>query len=191
MTDQELINEIRTGNIASSQKAMRHLYKTFYPMTKNMVCKYNGNTADAQDVFQDSVIIVYNKIKQADFTVTSKLSSYMYSVSKNLWFKHLRDNKKSSNNLDISGLQIDSFERIDESLEFTDRQVMLGKLLMESGKKCFDLLKAFYFEKLRVKKIVELHNYSSDQIVRTQKLRCIKKIRVLMESTIEYNELRS
>lgn len=191
MTDQELIEEIRTGDVISSQKAIRHLYKTCFPMTENIVRKNNGSAADAQDIFQDAMIIMYNKIKQADFSIASKLSTYTYGVSKNLWFKHLRDNKKSSNNLSISELQIDSFERIDEDLEFTEQQVMLGKLLMKSGQKCLDLLKAFYFEKLSVKKIVELQNYSSGQIVRTQKMRCIKKIRALMHSNNEFDELKS
>lgn len=191
MTDQELIEEIKTGHISSSQKAMRHLYKTCYPMTENMVRNNKGSIADAQDIFQDAMIVVYNRIKQEDFSISSKISTYTFGISRNLWLKNLRDNKKSSNNLDINEMHIDSSERIDEALEFSEQQIMLGKLLMKSGQKCFELLKAFYFEKLRVKKIAELQNYSSEQIVKNQKVRCIKKIRALMQSNHEYIELKN
>lgn len=191
MTDQELIEEIKNGNIGSSHNAMRQLYKTCFPMTKYMVCKNNGSVSDAEDIFQDTMIIVYNKVKQVDFSLTSKLSTYVSAVSKNLWLKHLRDNKVSANNLKIDDFKLASLENIHESLEFTEQQVMLGKLLMTSGQKCYDILKAFYFEKLRIKKIAKLFNYSSEQIVRTQKMRCLKKLRTLMKNNLEYNELKS
>jgi len=141
-----------------------------------------------KDIFQDAMIVMYNKAKIESFELNSKLSTFLYSISRNLWLKHLRDNKLSSNNLVASDLQIKGGDDIHNELEFREDQKLLGDLLQKSGAKCVALLKAFYFEKLKMKKIVELQSYSSEQVAKNQKVRCIKKIRILLMENKEFRD---
>lgn len=188
MTDQEIIKEIRYGNITSSERALKYMYASFYSMTEHMILKNSGIKADAKDVFQDAMIVFYNKIKQDDFKLNSKISTFLYAISRNIWLKKLRDNKKSTNNLSIEDLHLIGTDDIQMVLEFSENQIILGDLLEKSGPKCVALLKAFYFEKLRIRKIAELQNYSSEQVVKNQKSRCIKKIKTLLMKNKNYRE---
>jgi RNA polymerase sigma factor (sigma-70 family) len=54
----------------------------------------NGGTAeDAEDTFQDGIVIIYNKISLNIFTLTSSFKTYMYSVCRNLWLQKLNKRK--------------------------------------------------------------------------------------------------
>lgn len=87
--DQELIRSIKAGE--------NHLLESFYKKNFLIVAHYikqnNGNEEDAQDVFQESIIILVNKVREPNFTLTSALSTYLFAISKNIWLKHLRDDK--------------------------------------------------------------------------------------------------
>ena len=54
----------------------------------------NGDEDDAKDVYQEGIIIVYNKIKSGDFELTSKLKTYIYSYQPELLEMLIQQNKK-------------------------------------------------------------------------------------------------
>ena len=76
MLDQDIIELIRTNK---SEKALRSLYKHF-PMMQKIIRHNGGNTQDAEDVFQEALIILVRGIKENDFTLTAKLSTYLFSI---------------------------------------------------------------------------------------------------------------
>ena len=40
----------------------------------------NGNEDDAKDIFQESIIVLYEKVKAGKFELSSKLKTFIYSV---------------------------------------------------------------------------------------------------------------
>jgi len=180
MTDKEIVEQIKNGTSVSSDRALTEMYRNCYKMIEHLVLTNNGVKDDAQDIFQDSMVVFYNKVKQNGFELTGKASTYLYSIARNIWLRRLRDNKKNTNNMSLEGIELVSAEDIDRELVFTEDQIILGKLLKQSGEKCVELLKAFYFEKLKIRKITELLNFSSEQVVKNQKSICLKKLKVIM-----------
>lgn len=53
----------------------------------------------------------------------------------------------------------------------------LLKLLTSAGKKCMDLLKSFYYDKLPVNELAESFGYSGPRSVTVQKHKCLEKVR--------------
>ena len=186
MTDQEIIKQLRNGTMRDSSKAIRMVYKEGYPLTESLIVKNSGTKNDAEDIFQEAMVVFYKKVKHPDFSLNSKISTYLFAVSRNLWLKKLRDNRVSSTGQVVEDLHLDAGIDIQLNMEYTEEQKMIGELMMETGNKCYELLKAYYFEKQRMKKIAELLEYASEQVAKNQKVRCMKKIRIVLDRKPSY-----
>ena len=189
MKDSELIEYIRLNSAKDCDVAMRQIYKECYPMTLSLITKNSGNIEDAKDIFQEAMVIFYYKVKSDDFVLNSKISTYIYSISKNQWYKKIRDGKKEKK------LELPDYLQNDMEVDFTtnqydfkDSQIALADLLEKSGEKCVKLLKYFYIANLSLLKISEIFEYSSEQVAKNKKARCLKKIRVIMLQNSEYKE---
>ena len=59
-------------------------------MIFSLVIKNSGNEDDAIDVLQDALIVLYEKVQLGTFELTVKLTTYIYGVSRNIWYNKLR-----------------------------------------------------------------------------------------------------
>jgi len=50
-----------------------------------MVFRKGGSIEDANDIFQDGLIIMLEKLDNKDFVLTCKFKTYLYCVCENLW----------------------------------------------------------------------------------------------------------
>lgn len=75
------------------------LYKFYYPMVEKFVLRNSGCKEDAEDIFQETLIVLYKKLPTDDFELTSSLKTYIFSISSNLWLKRLRKAKSHLNYL--------------------------------------------------------------------------------------------
>ena len=81
-----------------------------------------------------------------------------------------------------------SESNIELDMEYSENQKMLGTILNQAGERCKKLLKSFYYEKLSMNKIASTQGYSSEQIAKNQKLRCLKKIRAIVNKSEFYTK---
>ena len=188
MTDKEIIEQLKNNDLKGGAQAFRVLYKENYYMVESYVLKNNGTKDDAKDIFQDCLIAFYKNVKKETFELNSKISTYLYGITRNLWLKKLRDNKIVTTPMDEYGDSMDDDTTIAQKIVYTERQKIIGRLLTEAGDKCKDLLNAFYYEKMSIKKIAEALGYSSDQVVKNQKVRCLKKLRSIMNNSNYFSE---
>lgn len=188
MTDLEIIEILRNNDIKGSTNALKTIYKNNYYMVEDYVKKNNGTKDDAKDLFQDSVIVLYKNIKKDSFLLSGKISTYLYSISRNLWLKKLRDTKIKTTEIDTHNESFSTSETIQLKIEYSENQIFLGRLLTKAGEKCKKILKAFYYDKQSMKTIAEMQGYSSEQVAKNQKLRCLKKIRSVLNEHGLYSE---
>ncbi len=94
-TDTELLQGLAAGD----RTVVASLYKLYLPVLTKWILSRGGLDADADDVFQEALLVVYAKAKSPEFCLTCKLSTYLFAVSKRIWYKKL---EQSSNfyNLD-------------------------------------------------------------------------------------------
>jgi RNA polymerase sigma factor (sigma-70 family) len=76
-----------------SDYIINFIYKEFFPLIRFLVTENGGSDEDAEDIFQDGIIIIYNKISLNQFILTSSFKTYMYSVCRNLWLQKLNKRK--------------------------------------------------------------------------------------------------
>ena len=111
MDDQTLLELIRTGK---NDLALNALYRNF-PAIRKLVRSRGGTTRDAEDVFQEALIVLIGKVKK-DFQLSARLSTYLYGVCRFLWNEQLRKRRQqvsfdppadgTSDNASLGGLSV-------------------------------------------------------------------------------------
>jgi RNA polymerase sigma factor (sigma-70 family) len=168
---------------AETEKLMMRLYKSAFPAVARYVAKLGGSFDDARDVFQDALVIYYEKAAAGKLELQKGESAYLLGIAKHLWFKKFRDGR-----YDISLDEFEGFDLPDE----TEPQPAAEKLLHyleTAGKKCMDILSAFYYDKLPMKQIAGLFGYSGERSVTVQKHKCLEKVRdTIKQNALQYED---
>jgi DNA-directed RNA polymerase specialized sigma24 family protein len=92
-------SEIVFGILNNSESAIKRLYVAYFPMVLQLIVNNNGTADDAKDIYQEAIIVLYNKIKKGDFELNSKLKTFIYSVCRRLWLKRLSQMNRYSGDL--------------------------------------------------------------------------------------------
>jgi RNA polymerase sigma factor (sigma-70 family) len=170
MNDQKIIELIRTGK---SDGALSALYKNF-PMMRKMIRSKGGSPDDAEDIFQEALIILVRKVRQDDLVLTAQLSTYLYSVCRFLWKEELKKRKISIPYDFESGLTESGEQLLSVALEEEARAKMAEKVIEELKERCRELLLLFYEGRFRLKDIATKMGYSSENTAKNQKYKCLE-----------------
>ena len=159
------------------------LYKSAFPLVARYVARKGGDFDQAKDVFQDALIVYYEKCI-SNGNIPRNQKAYLLGIAKNLWLKSYRDNSR--------------YVPMDEALQLTDisdtaeRQPLSATLLayLEStGQKCLDLLKSFYYDKMPMGDIAERFGFSGVRSATVQKFKCLEKVRDTVKSkALQYED---
>ena len=59
-------------------------------MVQILVINNNGSADEAKDIFQEAIIVLYEKVRSGVFELNCQIKTYVYSVSERLWLKRLQ-----------------------------------------------------------------------------------------------------
>jgi RNA polymerase sigma factor (sigma-70 family) len=94
------VTELIDGLRRRDNRVLAFIYKTFYPPIVKFILTNSGTEEDAKDIFQEALIVVFRNIKEkSDFKLESGFQTYLYSIARLLWLKHLRDSRNQDRNL--------------------------------------------------------------------------------------------
>ena len=148
-------------------------------MVLQFILNNNGDEDDAKDVYQESVIVVYNKIQSGDFELTSKLKTYIYSISRRIWLKKLAQQSKKTNNIsefeDVIAVEEDLEQHEAKDLQFDK----MDSALQQLGEPCKTIIQDFYINNLSMQDISEKFGYTNTDNAKTQKYKCLQRLKKL------------
>ncbi|MCI0920189.1 RNA polymerase sigma factor [Sphingobacterium rhinopitheci] len=172
-------HDIIQGIVIGDNRTISRIYKLYYPAIARMIINNNGTEDEAKDIFQESVLVLYNKVTQKQFELSSKLSTFLYAVSRRLWLKQLTRKGSVANSSDISDyediLQVE--EDMDKHQENEAKFDKMNLALQELGEPCKTLLKDFYIKNLSMKDIQEKFGYTNTDNAKTQKYKCLQRLK--------------
>ncbi len=84
-TEQQLLE----GLALNDRKAIETIYKRHYNMVQALILNNSGYPDDARDIFQEAMIVLYEKVRSGSFELNCQLKTYLYSVCRRLWLKRL------------------------------------------------------------------------------------------------------
>ncbi len=174
MDQKEIIEKIRGNKL---HKVYGQLQKT-YPSIKKWILSNNGTKQDAEDVFQETLIVFCINCRKPDFQLSYSISTYLTAIAKNIWFSILRKRDKVVAIPEESDTTTD-FEMIEERYNLAQQAFNL------LGEKCKLLLEKFYVLKLSFEEIKHELGFSTVEIAKNQKYRCLQKAKEIYVSLTE------
>lgn len=89
------------GGIAHNDPTILEIiYQKYLPMIVDFVRKNSGTELEARDIFQDGLIVIYQKIKKGGFQLTSSFSTYLFSVCRFIWLRELKKKCRQETSLE-------------------------------------------------------------------------------------------
>lgn len=177
MTDQTIISLLRTDE---SDKALDALYR-FFPPVRKMIRNGGGSRQDAEDIFQESLIIFCKKIRGADFELTAKLSTYLFSVCRYLWKDELKKRSHFTSNASYTSDTVEMMAseetNISAAIEEEQDARLAEKVVQDLGDRCRELLLLYYTAGMRLRDIAGKMGYSSENTAKNQKYKCLETAR--------------
>ena len=176
-------SEVVLGILNDSKDTLNKLYTSFFPMILQMVLSNSGDEDDAKDIFQESIIVLYNKVKTGNFELNSKLKTFIYSVCYRLWLKRLKQKGKSSNNVD----ELDNLVAVENDIEHheeKDKQFkQMDKALQFLGEPCKTIIEDYYLQNKSMQDICDKFGYTNADNAKTQKYKCLQRLKKLFFQT--------
>ncbi|MEP6748545.1 MAG: sigma-70 family RNA polymerase sigma factor [Bacteroidota bacterium] len=183
-TDAALLQILRSD--ASPDDAIRFLYHTQFNITVAYIKQNNGNDEDAQDIFQELILVFIELVKKNKFRGESSVSTFLYALTRNIWLNELKKRGRSK-------LRDEKFDRqqsdtdVDVSQYIMHREMKnaLMQLVHNLGETCKKILLAFYFDELPMKEILVATAYENEQVVRNKKYKCLKQLEQIIAARPE------
>jgi DNA-directed RNA polymerase specialized sigma24 family protein len=169
-------------HVAERKALFMHLYQQAFPLVAKFVRDRGGSFEEAKDVFQDALVIYYEKLTTSDVVLQYSERSYILGIAKHLWAKK---SKQHNHHIALD----DSLAGIAMEEPGTWAPEKLLDLLHHSGQRCMELLRAFYYDKLSMSKIANRFGFSSERSATVQKYKCLEKVRDLVkEKSLTYED---
>lgn len=178
----DLIERLQSDLPKIYNPAYSWIYQNCYPMCVQLVLKHQQETRLAEHIFQDALIILVKKVQQPNFELTSKVSTYLYGVCKNLLKRHLEaENKKMAFLETIVPQEIPLVT--DDSMTKHRIKFILQTLNTFEKEDCKQLIQKFYLEQVPLKELATLLGYSQEY-VKIKRFNCLKYLKKRVLETI-------
>nr|WP_321486658.1 sigma-70 family RNA polymerase sigma factor [uncultured Draconibacterium sp.] len=168
--------------ITSGNYEMEEVYEQVFPAVARLVSFTGGSFDDAKDIFHDALVIFMERDSQNPVDAIKSDKAYILGISKHLW---IRKSQKDSHRISLSSME-NEIVIPDDYFPTTNNKRLLNFLKI-AGKRCLDLLRAFYFQQLPIKEIAGNLGYSNEHSVSVQKYKCLEKVRnTVKEKSLTY-----
>lgn len=174
------------GILRDDPATLLEIYRQCYPVVRGIILRYGGMEQDAQDMFQEAILLIYQRLKSGKLTLTSRFGSLLNGVAYNL-FRSYQQKK------DVSGtvtFPADDKYALENDLEMEFEKIELQRLFDQAmeqlGEDCRQVLLLFFQDK-SMEEIAEIMKYGSTDYARRKKYLCKEK---LLEIIKGYPELR-
>lgn len=170
MKDRDILEKMSRGD----ESALDYLYRKHYRMMTGVIIKNNGTEQEAKDIYQDALIVLWQKAVSHQLVLTAKISTYLYSVCLNLWRKELDRKSRLVYEEKETG---SSFE--DDSQE---KSAIIHQCIAQLGDTYKKLLTYYYFDDMSMQDIAGKLGFANIDTVKTKKYKCKKRLDSLIKT---------
>jgi len=178
ISDINIIEGVRNQD----DKILNWLYDNYFNTVKNHVLSNSGSDEDVSDVFQDTIIVLFNQITEEKLKLTSDLKGYFFGIARNVWSSHLRKKQKTVElEIDLPDEE-ETEEQYDPTLERIVSRVFL-KLKPDQ-----QMVLNLFSEGLSYEEIASKMNLKNEVYARRKKYLCKETLLELVKEDPEYQE---
>lgn len=170
------------GLANNDRKAIETIYKENYNMVQALVLKNSGNVDDAKDIFQEAMVVLFERVQSDAFELNCQIKTYIFSVSRRLWLKKLAQQNRFLIAEDIDHEIVSVDEEVDDHEKQNMEFVMMDRAMGSLGEPCKSLLEAFYMQKRTMQEIASNFGYTNAENAKNQKYKCLMRLKKLFFS---------
>ncbi len=170
---------ILKGLAANDKQAIETIYRGNFAMIQSFILNNSGSQDDARDIFQEAMIVLFEKSRSDSFELSSQLKTYIYSVCRRLWLKRLNQMQRYSGSLE----NVEETVQVEEDLETHEKRNtdfnLMETAMSKIGEPCKSLLDAYYIQKKHMQEIAADFGYTNADNAKTQKYKCLMRLKKL------------
>ena len=174
--------DLLLGLARNEKVAAEQIYKDNYGIVQSLIINNNGTVDDARDVFQETMIVLYEKASTGQLELHCQIRTYVYSVARRIWLKRLQQQSRFVGDLNTT----ESLAPVEDDLEEHQRRDqefgMMEKAIQGLGEPCRGLLEAFYVHKKSMQDIAVDFGYTNAENAKTQKYKCLMRLKKIFFS---------
>ncbi len=170
------------GLATHDTNAIETIYRENYAAIQAFIVKNNGYPDDARDIFQEAMIVLFEKAKSSSFILSCQIKTYLYSVCRRLWLKKLQKQNRYNPSIEVIQETVPVEEEIEAHEKRNDDFILMENALLKIGEPCKSLLEAFYIHKKSMPDIASSFGYTNADNAKTQKYKCLVRLKKIFFS---------
>jgi len=171
--------QLLEGLAVNDRSVIEGIYRDNYPMVQSFILNNNGNSDEARDIFQEAMIVIYEKAVSETFELNCLLKTYIYSVCRRLWLKRLQQLQRYGSLIE----NVEEVVAVEEDLALHEKHnddfVLMEAAMSKIGEPCKSLLDAYYIQKKNMQEIAADFGYTNADNAKTQKYKCLVRLKKL------------
>jgi RNA polymerase sigma factor (sigma-70 family) len=153
-----------------------------------LVTRSHGTIDDANDVLQDALIVLWERVRQGRFEARAKLSTFVYATAKNIWLRQLaRRRREVATDMQPDFNAAGDPSPLEEMMETEAAQRIAGAL-SHLGEPCKSLLTLFYWEEASMQEIAERLGFANAETAKSKKYQCKQALHKLLRKYRSNND---
>ncbi|MBC8083668.1 MAG: sigma-70 family RNA polymerase sigma factor [Hymenobacter sp.] len=176
-TDDEFVAAIRCGD----DRVLAQLYRLHLPMISHYVLQNSGTEDEAKDVYQEGIMVFYEKVRDGSLELSCQIKTYLYAVCRRLWLKRLTEKSRFGGRLDDHEPYLETGAEADlmDAEERDRRFATMGEALDLIGEPCRSLLEGFYLLDKSMQQLTAEFGYTNADNAKNQKYKCLVRLKKL------------
>ena len=178
ISDIKIIEGVRNQD----NEILNWLYDNYFQSVKKHVLNNSGSDEDVSDVFQDTIIILYNQITEDNLSLSTDLKGYFFGIARNVWSAQLRKKRKTID------LEVDPAEEEDSEEQYDPILERIVSKVFQYLKPDQQMVLRLFSDGHSYEEIAVKMNLKNEVYARRKKYLCKEALLELVKEDPEYQE---
>jgi RNA polymerase sigma factor (sigma-70 family) len=181
-TQHKIIEGIRHKD----KEVLGYVYKQYLPMVRYFIIRNQGSPEDAEDIFQEAMVAVFQRIKKRNLDLDCAFKTYFYSVVRHMWLQYLDRNK-----IQYEFSDMDEFLALEDKElyeDFQSKKVIFQRRFLELTELCQKVL-LMVVDGTSYEEIARSLGYKGKRYAVKRKYECMKSLINRVLNDPEYKRL--
>jgi RNA polymerase sigma factor (sigma-70 family) len=165
---------------------LKYVYKQYFPMVRYFIVRNHGSEQDAEDIFQEAMISVFQRVRKKSLDLDCSFKTYLYAVVRHIWLQIIDRNK-----LQYEFSDMDEFLLLEEKEiyeDFNSKKAIFQRRFLELTDLCRKVL-LMVVDGTSYEEIALILGYKGKQYAVKRKYECMKSLINRVINDPEYKKL--
>jgi len=176
--DARILDGMRRGD----DQALVTLYRLCDGPVRRYVTGNNGTQDDADDMLQEALVILWERVRDGRFEYSARLSTFVVGTVRNLWLRRLARARREVPSPGPIEMAPDPDHSPLDSMIDLEQIRAVHDALRRLGEPCRAILLLFYWEQASMEEIAQRLGFASAETAKTRKYQCKKSLQQILRT---------